>query len=74
MDKISLTEKFALFDERWRPKVVARLNGQEIKLVKVKGGLSILGLASASSYPEAWSIAPAPMPRRTYCALSPSAS
>jgi hypothetical protein len=37
MDKISLTEKFALFDERWRPKVIARLNGQEIKLVKVEG-------------------------------------
>lgn len=37
MDKISLAEKFALFDEHWRPKVVARLNGQEIKLVKVKG-------------------------------------
>jgi mannose-6-phosphate isomerase-like protein (cupin superfamily) len=37
MNKISLDEKFALFDERWRPKTVAALNGQEIKLVKVKG-------------------------------------
>ncbi len=35
--KISLVEKFALFHEHWRPKVVARVNGQEIKLVKVKG-------------------------------------
>jgi mannose-6-phosphate isomerase-like protein (cupin superfamily) len=37
MNKISLNEKFALFDEHWRPKTVATLNGQEIKLVKVKG-------------------------------------
>ena len=37
MNKISLDEKFALFSEHWRPKVIAALNGQEVKLVKVKG-------------------------------------
>ena len=37
MEKISLDEKFGLFDEHWRPKVVAGLNGQEVKLVKVQG-------------------------------------
>lgn len=37
MDKGSLAEKFALIDEHWRPKVAARLNGQELKLVKLKG-------------------------------------
>jgi mannose-6-phosphate isomerase-like protein (cupin superfamily) len=37
MNKISLLSKFALIQERWRPKVVASLNGQEIKLVKVCG-------------------------------------
>ena len=37
MKKISLEEKFALFDEHWRPKTIAALNGQEVKLVKVKG-------------------------------------
>lgn len=37
MQKISLDEKFALFSEHWRPKVAARLNGQEVKLVKVQG-------------------------------------
>lgn len=37
MEKISLEEKFGLFDEHWRPKVVAELNGQEVKLVKVQG-------------------------------------
>ena len=37
MDAIDLASKFALIDERWRPKVAAKLNGQEIKLVKVQG-------------------------------------
>lgn len=37
MDKVSLSDKFARFSEHWRPKVVAALNGQEVKLVKVKG-------------------------------------
>lgn len=37
MEKISLPEKFARFSEHWRPKVVAALNGQEVKLVKVQG-------------------------------------
>ncbi len=37
MTKITLAEKFDLFDERWRPKVIAELNGQEVKLVKVLG-------------------------------------
>jgi mannose-6-phosphate isomerase-like protein (cupin superfamily) len=36
MDKISLDEKFALFSEYWRPKTIAALNGQEVKLVKVQ--------------------------------------
>jgi mannose-6-phosphate isomerase-like protein (cupin superfamily) len=36
-DRISLDEKFALFTERWRPKIVAAANGQEVKIVKVKG-------------------------------------
>ena len=37
MNKISLADKFALIHEHWRPKVVARLNGQELKLVKFSG-------------------------------------
>jgi len=37
MTKISLLSKFALIHEHWRPKVVATLNGQEIKLVKFCG-------------------------------------
>jgi mannose-6-phosphate isomerase-like protein (cupin superfamily) len=37
LDKVSLAEKFSLIDEHWRPKVVAALNGQEVKLVKICG-------------------------------------
>jgi mannose-6-phosphate isomerase-like protein (cupin superfamily) len=35
--KIILNEKFGSFTEHWRPKVVATLNGQEVKLIKVMG-------------------------------------
>ena len=37
MHSISLSDKFARIDEHWRPKVVAALNGQEVKLVKFAG-------------------------------------
>jgi mannose-6-phosphate isomerase-like protein (cupin superfamily) len=37
MSSFSLTEKFARIHEHWRPKVVAELNGQELKLVKFCG-------------------------------------
>jgi mannose-6-phosphate isomerase-like protein (cupin superfamily) len=37
MNKGSIKEKFALIHEHWRPKVIAELNGQEVKLVKVAG-------------------------------------
>ncbi len=36
-DKINLAEKFSLFSEHWRPKVIANLNGQEIKIIKAQG-------------------------------------
>ena len=38
--KINLAEKLALFGEHWSPKVVAALNGQEVKLVKFKGAFT----------------------------------
>lgn len=37
MDVVSIDGKFALFSEHWRPKIAARLNNQEIKLVKILG-------------------------------------
>lgn len=36
-EKIDLRQKLSLFDERWSPHVVAALNGQEVKLVKLEG-------------------------------------
>jgi len=36
-EKIGLDAKFALFREHWRPKTVARFNGQAVKLVRVEG-------------------------------------
>ena len=37
MEKVNLAQKLSTFDELWSPKVVADLNGQQVKLVKVKG-------------------------------------
>jgi mannose-6-phosphate isomerase-like protein (cupin superfamily) len=37
MDKVNLNAKFARFDEYWSPKIVAQLNGQYVKLAKLKG-------------------------------------
>jgi mannose-6-phosphate isomerase-like protein (cupin superfamily) len=37
MEPINIAEKFARFSEQWQPKIVAELNGQEVKLVKVQG-------------------------------------
>jgi mannose-6-phosphate isomerase-like protein (cupin superfamily) len=37
MKKASLGEKFESIHEHWRPKVIAELNGQEVKLVKFRG-------------------------------------
>lgn len=37
MEKVNLAEKFGLFEEYWSPKVVGELNGQVVKLAKLKG-------------------------------------
>jgi mannose-6-phosphate isomerase-like protein (cupin superfamily) len=37
MERISLDEKFDLICDHWRPRVVAELNGQELKIVKFQG-------------------------------------
>jgi mannose-6-phosphate isomerase-like protein (cupin superfamily) len=36
MEKVSLAKKFELFDEYWSPKIVGELNGQHVKLAKLK--------------------------------------
>lgn len=37
MEKVNLQDKFARFSDHWSPKVVAELNGQAVKLVKILG-------------------------------------
>ena len=37
MQKVTIEEKFNLFSEFWSPKIVGELNGQHIKLAKLKG-------------------------------------
>ena len=37
MEKVNLAQKFNLFDEYWSPKIVGELNGQVVKIAKVKG-------------------------------------
>lgn len=37
MNKVNLAHKFAAFDEHWQPKIAGELNGQQVKLVKLKG-------------------------------------
>jgi GrpB-like predicted nucleotidyltransferase (UPF0157 family)/mannose-6-phosphate isomerase-like protein (cupin superfamily) len=35
--KVCLSEKLALFQEHWKPKIIGELNGQYVKLVKFQG-------------------------------------
>lgn len=37
MEVIKLTEKFELINDLWKPRVIAELNGQQVKISKVKG-------------------------------------
>ncbi len=37
MQAIDLADKFAAFNDHWRPRIAAQLNGQDVRLVKVQG-------------------------------------
>jgi len=37
MQKVNLGEKLAQFSDQWKPKIVGELNGQQVKLVKLRG-------------------------------------
>ena len=37
MDKVNMSEKFALFHQYWSPRIVGELNDSYVKLVKLKG-------------------------------------
>ena len=39
MNKINLSEKFDLIDDFWSPRIIGELNGQYVKLAKLKGKL-----------------------------------
>ena len=37
MEKVNLASKLALFQDHWRPRTVAQMNGHDVMLVKVRG-------------------------------------
>jgi mannose-6-phosphate isomerase-like protein (cupin superfamily) len=37
VNKVNLEEKFASFSDHWAPKIVARYNGNEVRLAKLAG-------------------------------------
>ena len=37
VEKIDLSEKFGLFDEQWSPKIVAEVDGLQVRLAKLEG-------------------------------------
>ncbi len=37
MQKVNLNEKLTLFSDHWNPRIVGELNGQHVKLAKLKG-------------------------------------
>lgn len=37
MDKVNINEKLARFSDYWNPRIVGELNGQQVKLAKLKG-------------------------------------
>jgi mannose-6-phosphate isomerase-like protein (cupin superfamily) len=37
MEKVNVAQKFSMIDDLWSPKVIAELNGQYVKLAKLKG-------------------------------------
>lgn len=38
MQKVNIAQKLSLFQDYWNPRLVGELNGQQVKLVKFKGG------------------------------------
>jgi mannose-6-phosphate isomerase-like protein (cupin superfamily) len=37
VEKVNIAEKFALFDEQWRPKIISRINDYDVRIVKLQG-------------------------------------
>ena len=36
MDKINVIDKYGLFNDHWNPRIIGELNGQHVKIAKVK--------------------------------------
>lgn len=36
-ERVNLAEKFARFDDAWNPRIVAELNGQQVKVARFRG-------------------------------------
>lgn len=37
MEVVNVKQKFELFNDTWSPKIIGQLNGQDVKLAKLKG-------------------------------------
>ena len=37
MNKVNLADKLGMFSDLWSPKIIGELNGQQVKLAKLKG-------------------------------------
>ncbi len=37
MEKVNIAEKLSLFNDYWNPKIIGTLNGQHVKITKLKG-------------------------------------
>lgn len=37
MDKVNVFQKLSMFHDHWSPKIIGELNGQHVKLAKLKG-------------------------------------
>lgn len=37
MNKINVADKLRLFSDHWNPRIIGELNGQQVKVVKLKG-------------------------------------
>lgn len=37
MEKVNLEQKLKMFNDHWHPRIVGELNGQQVKLAKLKG-------------------------------------
>ena len=42
MHKVNLAQKLQQFSDRWNPRIVGELNGQQIKVAKLEGEFRVM--------------------------------